>query len=150
MATRDQVYLKFGEVAEAAQLFETNLGTVILATRAVSESWHKKPDPNAARKVLESINRKTLGVLLNEVRKIITFDSNTEKLLIDALNARNELMHGFYEKHNFKIFNDDGCDEMISDLECLHSKLTFGWQSALSIADVISKSISNQTKKSAH
>ena len=59
-------------------------------------------------------------------------------------------MHGFYEKHNFKIFSEDGCDAMISDLENLHAKLTLGWQSALGVADVLTKFISNQTKKSAH
>ena len=150
MATRDQVYMKFGEVAEAAQLFETNLGTVILATKSLSEAWHKKPNPNVAREFLDSINRKTLGALLIEVRKSVRFDTNGEKILIDALGARNSLMHGFYEKHNFKIFNDDGCDDMISDLENLHSKLALGWQLALSISDDLVKFISDKTKKSEH
>ena len=31
MATREEVYAKFGLTAEAAQLFETELGTILLA-----------------------------------------------------------------------------------------------------------------------
>jgi hypothetical protein len=35
MASRDDLYCKFGVTAEAAQLFETELGTLLLAARGL-------------------------------------------------------------------------------------------------------------------
>ena len=39
VATRDELYAKFGVTAEAAQLFETELGPLILCVRGLEEGW---------------------------------------------------------------------------------------------------------------
>ena len=43
MPTRDEVYQKIGEVAEAAQLLESELGTMLF-TRAIEEDLIKNED----------------------------------------------------------------------------------------------------------
>ena len=88
MAIRDELYAKFGITAEAAQLFETELGTLILSLCGL------------------------------------------ESRFSSALRARNRLIHGFYERHNFKIQTDAGRDEMIADLEAIHEELFQAWQVA--------------------
>ena len=47
-----------------------------------------------------------------------------------ALKARNRLIHGWYERHSFKIQTDEGRDVMIADLEKLHTELFEAWQIA--------------------
>ena len=39
MATRDQLYAKFGITAEAGQLLETELSTLLLCERAIENGW---------------------------------------------------------------------------------------------------------------
>lgn len=69
MASRDDLYSKFGITAEAAQLFETELGTLLLAARGAEKGWYVQPDPEAGRKVLDEIGRHTLGGLLSSLEQ---------------------------------------------------------------------------------
>ena len=106
----DDVYRKFGEAAEAAQLLETELGTILLFHRAVIEEVVKanqtgieiQKDPTLAGSILAKINKQTLG----QVLKRIDFKSRNlqevEELLLLALEARNRLSHSFYRDHNFR------------------------------------------------
>ncbi|MBL4590755.1 MAG: hypothetical protein JKY96_02225 [Phycisphaerales bacterium] len=55
-------------------------------------------------------------------------------------------MHGFYERHNFKIDADEGRDEMMADLEKLHDELFHAWQMASKISDVILNVMIEQKK----
>ena len=49
MMDRHELYAKYGIAAEAAQLFETELGTLLLCLRALDNGWHLVPDGEAAR-----------------------------------------------------------------------------------------------------
>lgn len=128
MATREEVYGKFGITAEAGQLFETELGTLLLSAQGTMGSWHITPDPEAGRKLVTDINSHTLGRLIGRIRKIISFDEELDASLMSALKARNRLNHGFFERHNFRIDTDDGRDFMMDDLEALHIELFTAWQ----------------------
>lgn len=130
MATRNELYAKFGITAEAAQLFETELGTLILGLRGLENGWHLVADGERAREALDEIDRSTLGRLLSTLKKHATLETDLETRFASALQARNRLMHGFYERHNFKIQTDAGRDEMIVDLEALHEELFAAWQLA--------------------
>jgi hypothetical protein len=130
LATRDELYAKFGVTAEAAQLFETELGTLLLCARGIEHGWHVEPDPDSARKLLDEIDRFTLGRLLGNIKKCVAVDEGLADRFASALKARNRLFHGFYEKHNFKIQTDEGRDAMIADLEVLHEELFSAWQVA--------------------
>ena len=103
MADRHELYAKYGIAAEAAQLLETELGTLLLCLRALDEGWHITPNGDAAREVLDQIDRSTLGRLLHRLKQHIKIEGDLEERFSSALEARNRLMHGFFERHNFKI-----------------------------------------------
>ncbi len=66
MPTLDDVYRKFGEVAEAAQLLETELGTILLINRAAAAGLFGAANSTAAADLLGMIDRQTLGQLSQE------------------------------------------------------------------------------------
>ncbi|MCA0050633.1 hypothetical protein LB577_27395 [Mesorhizobium sp. B283B1A] len=136
MATRDELYAKFGKAAEAAQLFETELGSLLLCARGLERGWHHEVDPDDARKVLDHIDRSTLGQLLGTLKNCVSLDYGLVDRFACALKARNRLVHRFYETHGFKIQTDEGRDAMVADLEVLHSELFNAWQAASKITAV--------------
>lgn len=139
MATRDELYAKFGITAEAAQLFETELGTLLLSVSAIENGWYVTPDPVNARKVLDQIEAHTLGRLLGALKGKVAFDEQLAERFASALKARNRLNHGFYERHNFKIQTDEGRDVMIADLEELHEELIQVWRMASGLTAVMAE-----------
>jgi hypothetical protein len=136
MATREELYAKFGITAEAAQLFETELGTFLLQLRGMEKGWHIAPDGEQARILFDQVDQSTLGSLLGRLKKHARFDGDLEGQLSSALKARNQLIHGFYERHNFKIQTNEGRDEMIADLERLHTELFQAWQRASAMTTI--------------
>jgi hypothetical protein len=132
MATRDEVYTKFGVTAEAAQLFETDLNTLLLAVHALNECWHVQPDPEAAQKFAHNLDAATLGTLLNKLKGsgVIQIDDAIKDRFASALKGRNRLIHGWHERHNTRFQTDEGRDKMIGDLEKLHTELFQAWQIA--------------------
>jgi hypothetical protein len=74
------------------------------------------------------LDQSTLGSLLGQLKKHARFDRDWEGQLSSAREARNQLIHGFYERHNLKIQTNEGRDEMIADLERLHTELFQAWQ----------------------
>lgn len=137
MATRDELYAKFGITAEAAQLFEVELGTLILCARAIEQGWIFEADSAKARKLLGDIDRSTLGHLLRSLKKCVELDDALADRFGSALQTRNRLFHRFYESHNFKIQTDEGRDAMIADLEAMHTELFNAWQIASGMTDTV-------------
>jgi len=128
MATRDDIYHKFGITAEAAQLLELELGTLLMSCHGLKRRlWEKEKSPEA-NKLYKKIDKSTLGMIISEVKKNMTVAENIETTLTEALKIRNELIHSFYWKHNFKIESDDGRDAMMEDLENMHDKLFNAYQ----------------------
>jgi len=68
MPTLDDVYRKFGEVSEAAQLLETELGSKLMfhafVEKGISPTSLQVVDQKAAADLLSGINRQTLGQLI--------------------------------------------------------------------------------------
>jgi len=146
MRDRHELYAKYGIAAEAAQLFETELGTLLLCLRALEHGWDVVPDGEAAREVLNEIDRSTLGRLLHNLRRHINIEGALEEEFALALDARNRLMHGFFERHNFKIQSEQGRREMIEDLKNLHKKLCTAWQTADKLTTIISAVVRHGAK----
>jgi hypothetical protein len=134
VATRDELYAKFGMTAESAQLFEVELGSLLLCARAIEQGWSVESDTGNARKLLEDIDRSTLGHLLRNLEKCVTLDADLTDRFTSALNVRNRLVHHFYPLHNFKIQTGEGRDVMMADLEAMHVELFNAWQVASSMA----------------
>ena len=100
MPTLDDVYWKFGYVAEAAQLLETELGNMLIKHGIVEENLVNQPDPNRAAELFRQIDKHTLGQL---IKKLIVKDKGIAKLedeLGTALDERNRLFHAFYRQQN--------------------------------------------------
>lgn len=150
MATRDELYAKFGITAEAAQLFETELGTLLLCARGLANGWHVVPDPATGRDLLRDIDKSTLGGLLSKLKRHVNFDEDLSGRFAGALAARNRLNHGFYERHNFKIQTDEGRDVMMADLEALHDELFEAWQLAGAMTSLTSDIIMRERERGSH
>ena len=124
MAERDQLYQKFGEVSEAAQLLETELGNMLLEISAGKHGLFVNPDKAKATELLKEINKSTLGKLIRNYNPANSASSDDLcNLLEEALSARNTLSHSFFRNHNLRINSKEGRDLMISDLEVLYKKI---------------------------
>ena len=69
MPTLDDVYRKFGETAEAAQLLETELGTMLLSIRGAEDNLIADANPERATDLYSAINRHTLGQLVTGLKE---------------------------------------------------------------------------------
>jgi len=119
MPTIDEIYCKFGFVAEAAQLLETELGTLLLHEQCVGEDLIEKPNSRVATDIYNKINKYTLGRLLKNSASKITSVKKLENLLSAALKERNRLSHSFYREHNFRLRaeSDEGRIIMFAEFE---------------------------------
>ena len=130
MATREEVYAKFGLAAEAAQLFETELGTMLLAREGEERGWHLNANPDEAAEFYEKLNRKTLGQIIASLREYLDLDEHLDGWFELALNARNRLNHGFFQRHNFAIYTEAGREAMVKELEAMHLDLVQAYEVA--------------------
>lgn len=126
MPTGDEVYRKFGEVSETAQLVETELGTMLLFFGVVDEGLITptlEVDGKWATELLGRINRQTLGQLLQNTKRYTDALDQLEPMLSAALKERNRLSHRFYGQHNLRIDTDAGRALMLNDLGSIHDTL---------------------------
>ncbi len=150
MASREELYAKFGITAEASQLFETELGTLLLCARGLELGWHILPDGARANELMREIDRSTLGRLLSRLKLDVGLDDQILEKFSSAVGARNRLNHGFYERHNFKIQTAEGRDEMMGDLEVLHDALFGAWQLASGMSSLATEVIMRDRTRSDH
>jgi hypothetical protein len=119
----DDVYRKYGETAEAAQLLETELGNLLLFVDAAEHDLFFNANPEAAADILAKINSHTLGQLLKRFKRDTSILDELETLLLKALAERNRLSHSFYRQHNWRRNSDDGRAVMMKDLQTIHDTL---------------------------
>lgn len=131
MPSLDDVYRKFGEASEAAQLLETELGTILLMVGAVDKNLIEQPDEKTATALYNSINRQTLGQLLKNLKNSSESVDHLEEQLVRALNARNRLAHSFYRQHNFRRNSEEGRAKMLEDLEQMHNDLLEAYKAVM-------------------
>ena len=136
MPTLDDVYRKFGEVSEAAQLLESELGTMLLEHRCVEAGLLEHPSSEKATAIYDHINKQTLGRLIRSLGAIGDSIKDLERLLSDALASRNRLMHSFYLQHNFRRNSDEGREVMLRDLEAMHDDLLEAYCAVLGLSGV--------------
>lgn len=136
MATLDEVYRKFGEVSEAAQLLETELGTLLLTHKCIDGGLLDHPNAIRATAIYDRINKQTLGALVRSLGSIVDSIDDLEKLLSDAVASRNRLTHSFYLQHNFRRNSHDGRDVMLCDLEAIHEELLEAYKAVLLLSGV--------------
>lgn len=123
MVTREAVYAKFGLAAEAAQLLETELGSILLVLEGEKRRWRVSPNPDEAAVFYEKLDKKTLGQILSAVKSHTKLADHLEAEFERGLLARNRLNHGFFHRHNFAMFAAEGRGAMIAELDELHQEL---------------------------
>ena len=136
MPDLNEVYRKFGEVAEAAQLLETELGNLLLLEKGIEADLLFKPDPVLAKDIYEKLDRLTTGQLLNELKRYAKSLGNLEADIRKALDERNKLFHSFYRKHNFRRNSSEGCQIMLNDLEEMHNTILDAYMKLLQLSGV--------------
>jgi hypothetical protein len=119
LPTLDDVYRKFGEASEAAQLLETELGTLLLWDQSIAEDL-VGGDGKRAAEIMRAINRQTLGTLIKNAKGKSQPIEEIAALLERALRERNRLSHSFYRRHNFRRNSGEGRALMMQDLERIH------------------------------
>ena len=67
MPNLEDVYQKFGMVAEAAQLLETELGTILFVSEASAADLLPQSNPSLATEIYRSVNKRTLGQLIKRI-----------------------------------------------------------------------------------
>ncbi|MFX0138715.1 MAG: hypothetical protein ACFFDN_34055 [Candidatus Hodarchaeota archaeon] len=145
MATKAELYKKFGETAEATQLLETQLDNLLLILRGCEEELFFKNKVELARNIVSRINKRTLGQLLNQFGSRIESPDKFETLFSNALCERNRLIHSFFQDHNLAINSNEGRDRMIQDLEIIHETLLEAYKVVLAISGIdIEKLINDQ------
>jgi len=152
MPTLDEVYRKFGEVAEAAQLLETQLGNLLFKNGIVEADLISEPNHELASEIIKKINRQTLGQLINNVRNSTETVDQVELILTKALDERNRLSHSFYRLHNFRRNTEEGRAVMLKDLDSIHKNILIAYKTAtlLSGIDIDKIVLENLPKEHLH
>jgi hypothetical protein len=136
MTNLDDVYRTFGEVAEAAQLLETELGNMLFLTGAIDAGLLEEPDGKRATDLLAFVNRQTLGYLLRSLNRSIDRLDDLSELFDRALLARNRLSHSFYREHNFRRNTAEGCVLMLEDLESIQETIIRAYKAVMLLSGV--------------
>jgi hypothetical protein len=69
------------------------------------------------KKILDLRRNRCLGKILEELRKLANLDDESKRLLSEALEKRNEIVHRFFYKHWVAMITPVGRDVMIDDLK---------------------------------
>ena len=136
MPDLDDVYRKFGEVSEAAQLLETELGNILLIIKADESDWSFAERQEEAREIYRRINKSTLGQPLKKIYQKNPSVEHVTDLFAGALSERNRLSYSFFSQHNFRRNSSEGCGMMIKDLESIHEILLKAYKVALAISGI--------------
>jgi hypothetical protein len=134
MPDLDDIYRKFGEAGEAAQLLETELGKLLLVARCLDEGLLENKNPARASDILGAVNRHTLGQLLKSLNNHTESLDALDALLIKARDERNRLSHLFYREHNFRRNSEEGRALMLEDLKAIHSALLDAYKAVLALS----------------
>ena len=136
MPTLDDVYWKFGYAAEAAQLLETELGTMLIIHGVIEENLVNQPDLNRAAQLFRQMDKHTFGQLIIKLKAKNQSIANLEDVLAKALDERNRLFHSFYRQHNFRRNSDEGRQRMLDDLESIHKMLLDAYKAVMLLSGV--------------
>jgi hypothetical protein len=131
----DVVYRKFGETSEAAQLLETELGTLLLREKAQAENLLGEYGQRATE-IMNGLNRQTLGALVRNAKAASQTLDEIAALLDRALRERNRLSHSFYRNHNFRRNSGEGRAVMMADLESIHDVLLQAYKALLMLSGI--------------
>lgn len=150
MSTIDDVYRAFGYAAEAAQLLETELGTLLFRVQGEKLGIFTGEQSEDAREILDKINRSTFGQLLKKVTAETTQIDHLSEQLAAALAERNRLSHSLFRIHNNRRNTDEGCAIMVADLEQIHRTIFNAYKLVLLLAGIDLDALEKQILPTKH
>ncbi|TAL27606.1 MAG: hypothetical protein EPN97_17220 [Alphaproteobacteria bacterium] len=117
----DLIMLSYGKTCYVAQNFESTIRTLLVVLRSQKD---KQPvTPNAILEIEKETHRKVLGVLFYETEAVKHFSADERKIVIPAIEARNHIMHGFWDE-NIKLFlMPEGTNQIVMKLDALRSTI---------------------------
>lgn len=123
----------FGRAVHTANIFEHSL--IFLLTLDATKN-ERVPQPGRWEALFESgKEKKTLGVLLNQLRKQVSISDEEQRLLKAALDCRNQLVHRFMINNDHKLYDPKGRLELIEGLERLRECIRTGDKVAAKMID---------------
>lgn len=150
MPTLEDVYLKFGFASEAAQLLETELGNMLLMAGCIEHGQFDGSGSLRAMKLLNHVNRQTLGQLVKSLQQADTRVDELDTKLRRALRERNRLSHSFYRQHNFRRNSQEGRVEMMRDLDVIHDAILDAYKDLLLLSGIDLDAISSEVLPTEH
>ena len=131
------VFAHFGLAAYHAQCFEMELKNIFLLLLRANNRSLSIPLLKQCEAVLD---KQTLGTLVRDIRKVVSFDDRCVTAIESALTNRNRLMHGFYERHSTDLLSHTGRATIIQELE--------SYSESFETADTVARSVSGAIGKS--
>lgn len=120
-----ELYIEFAQTAEIAQTMELEAGNLALtfATMSINPKTIDDEQKVFLRSLVDDVNKRTFGNLLIQIRKFVDIDEDGSKIINEALDKRNYLIHKFFRTHNFAIYSVEGRKAMRTDLENINKSL---------------------------
>lgn len=139
--SRSQVYEQFGRAMELAQLFETEVGTALLALDAIERKSFISPDPEAYKRLSTAIAAQTLGRSLAQMKERLHLTEDLEQEFASALKIRNHLAHRFFPDHGIRFLEESGQLEMLSRLKEACTTMQRAYTIAGNVAHALVKAV---------
>lgn len=146
----EDVYFKFGFASEAAQLLETELGTLLFRSGAIDANLFENPNHDKATELSQFVNRKTLGQLIRSLSKTDQSLDRLQEILNRALSERNRLAHSFYREHNNRRNTEEGRTVMLEDLESIHQIILDAYKAVMRLSGIDLDSIAIEEPPTKH
>lgn len=108
-----ELYAFYGLSAYSAQLLEQGIINLLVGLKILDI---QTPTHGDVINLFDGSNTKTMGNLLNTVRRITPFSDDLDEKIKEALKKRNYLIHHFFVEHDQDLLTDDGRRKMINEL----------------------------------
>ena len=111
----------------------------MLAQEANENKWYESPiDYSMAyEKLLDQVNRKTLGVSLKKLKTNINHQDDLTLAMDEALKARNRFTHHLFREHGLNMLTDQGREKIFLDVRELKAIM----QKAYNLAQPITEAL---------
>jgi hypothetical protein len=109
-----ELYARFGLAVYLAQLTEYALITLMVASR-LSQRGHLTR--NEVNSVTQRASRKTLGILIRDLKRHIVVPVTLARDLYKAIELRNRLVHRYFRQREVEMVTPEGRGAMIEELK---------------------------------
>lgn len=114
-----EVYTKYGVAMYFAQCFETGLVNLLVVLKLKDRDKITRADIDA---FMRGNYKKTLGQLISLLKREMEISEGLENDLKELLEIRNYLAHRYFRVKAVDFMKRNGCQHMVSELECFVSK----------------------------